>query len=87
MRELLDVAFGALGLDWKKHVEIDPRYFRPTEVDHLLGDPAKARSALGWKPKVTFKRADRDDGAGRRGRRALVAGGARADVVTGGSPT
>ena len=65
-----DVAFGALDLDWKKYVEIDPRYFRPTEVDHLHGDPGKARSALGWKPKVTFKAADRDDGARRRGRRA-----------------
>ena len=55
VREALDVAFGALGLDWKKFVEIDPRYFRPTEVDHLHGDTSKARQALGWKPKVGFK--------------------------------
>jgi GDPmannose 4,6-dehydratase len=55
VREVLDISFGALDLDWKKHVEIDPRYFRPTEVDHLLGDSTKARKALGWKPKVTFK--------------------------------
>jgi GDPmannose 4,6-dehydratase len=55
VRELLNVAFGALDLDWQKFVEIDPRYFRPTEVDHLLGDASKARRALGWKPKVTFK--------------------------------
>jgi GDPmannose 4,6-dehydratase len=55
VREALDVAFGALGIDWKKYVEIDPRYFRPTEVDHLHGDPSKAMKALGWKPKVTFK--------------------------------
>jgi GDPmannose 4,6-dehydratase len=55
VRECLDVAFGALDLDWKKYVEIDPRYFRPTEVDHLKGNPAKAMRALGWKPKVTFK--------------------------------
>ncbi|HZL19895.1 MAG TPA: GDP-mannose 4,6-dehydratase [Polyangia bacterium] len=55
VREALDVAFGALGLDWKKFVEIDPRYFRPTEVDHLHGDASKARQALGWKPKVGFK--------------------------------
>ena len=55
VRELLDVAFGALELDWKKYVEIDPRYFRPTEVDHLRGDAGKAMKALGWKPKVTFK--------------------------------
>jgi GDPmannose 4,6-dehydratase len=55
VREALDVAFGTLGIDWKKHVEIDPRYFRPTEVDHLHGDAGKARRVLGWKPKVTFK--------------------------------
>jgi GDPmannose 4,6-dehydratase len=55
VRECLDVAFGALDLDWKKYVEIDPRYFRPTEVDHLKGNPAKAQRMLGWKPKVTFK--------------------------------
>jgi GDPmannose 4,6-dehydratase len=55
VRECLDVAFGALDLDWKKYVEIDPRYFRPTEVDHLKGNPAKATRVLGWKPKVTFK--------------------------------
>jgi GDPmannose 4,6-dehydratase len=55
VREALDVAFGALGLEWKKFVEIDPRYFRPTEVDHLHGDASKARQALGWKPKVGFK--------------------------------
>jgi GDPmannose 4,6-dehydratase len=55
VREALDVAFGALGIDWKKFVEIDPRYFRPTEVDHLHGDASKARQALGWKPKVGFK--------------------------------
>ncbi|CAN5367735.1 GDP-mannose 4,6-dehydratase [soil metagenome] len=55
VRELLDVAFGTLGLDWKPYVEIDPRYFRPTEVDHLHGDASKAREQLGWKPKVAFK--------------------------------
>jgi GDPmannose 4,6-dehydratase len=55
VREVLDLAFGALGLDWKAHVEIDPRYYRPTEVDHLLGDAAKARERLGWKPKVRFR--------------------------------
>jgi GDPmannose 4,6-dehydratase len=54
VRELLDVAFGTLGLDWKPYVEIDPRYFRPTEVDHLRGDASKARDKLGWTPKVTF---------------------------------
>jgi len=55
VREFLDVAFGALGLDWKPYVEIDPRYFRPTEVDHLHGDASKARNKLGWKPKVGFR--------------------------------
>jgi GDPmannose 4,6-dehydratase len=68
VREVLDVAFGALDLDWKKFVEIDPRYFRPTEVDHLHGNAAKAQRALGWKPRVTFQqlidmmvRADEED--------------------------
>jgi GDPmannose 4,6-dehydratase len=55
VRELLDVAFAHLGLDWKKHVEVDPRYFRPSEVDHLCGDPSKARKELGWEPKVRFE--------------------------------
>ena len=45
----------ALELDWKKYVEIDPRYFRPAEVDLLLGDASKAREKLGWKPRVGFK--------------------------------
>ncbi|TVL82095.1 GDP-mannose 4,6-dehydratase [Brachyspira hyodysenteriae] len=55
VREFLDEAFGLVGLDWKKYVEIDPRYYRPTEVDLLLGDPTKAKEKLGWKPKTTFK--------------------------------
>jgi GDPmannose 4,6-dehydratase len=55
VREVLDVAFGTMELDWKSFVEIDPRYFRPTEVDHLCGDASKARKALGWKPKVGFR--------------------------------
>ena len=55
VEECLDVSFGALDLDWKKYVEIDPRYFRPTEVDHLHGDPSKAKRVLGWNPKVSFK--------------------------------
>jgi GDPmannose 4,6-dehydratase len=54
VREFLDEVFGLLRIDWKKHVEIDPRYFRPAEVDLLLGDAAKARRVLGWKPKVAF---------------------------------
>jgi GDPmannose 4,6-dehydratase len=55
VREFLDAAFDYAGVDWKKHVEIDQRYFRPTEVDLLLGDATKARKKLNWKPKVGFK--------------------------------
>lgn len=56
VREFLDIAFGDIcGLDWKKYVEIDPRLFRPTEVDLLLGDATKAREKLGWKPKMPFR--------------------------------
>ncbi len=55
VRDVLDVSFGELGLDWKPYVELDPRYLRPTEVDHLRGDMSKARDKLGWKPKVSFK--------------------------------
>ena len=53
--EFLDEVFGILELDWKKYVEVDPRYFRPAEVDLLLGDATKARVQLNWKPLVTFK--------------------------------
>src|SRR5436305_14743522 len=55
VREFLDEVFGILELDWHKHVEIDPRYFRPTEVDLLLSDATKARRVLNWKPAVTFR--------------------------------
>ena len=55
VRDFLDLAFGRLDLDWKRYVEIDPRYFRPAEVDVLQGDATKARTKLGWQPKVTFK--------------------------------
>jgi GDPmannose 4,6-dehydratase len=55
VREALDVAFAHAGLDPDEHVEIDPRYFRPAEVDSLLGDATKARTALGWEPKVRFR--------------------------------
>jgi len=55
VREFLNEAFGYVGLDWKKYVRIDKRYFRPTEVDYLLGDNSKARKKLGWRPKVDFK--------------------------------
>src|SRR5215813_8285750 len=55
VREFVEEAFNLLGLDWQKYVENDPRYIRPTEVDFLLGDSAKAEKNLGWKPKVGFK--------------------------------
>jgi GDPmannose 4,6-dehydratase len=54
IREFLDLAFGRVGLDWQKYVEIDPRYYRPSEVDHLRGDASKARRVLGWEPSVRF---------------------------------
>ncbi len=55
VRQFLDEVFGILDLDWKQYVEVDPRYFRPAEVEFLLGDPTRARKQLGWKPKVDFK--------------------------------
>lgn len=55
VREFLDAAFGHLNLDWKEYVEIDPLYYRPAEVNMLLGDAGKARRVLGWEPKVTFE--------------------------------
>ncbi len=55
VREFLEEAFGYLDLDWRDYVEIDPRYFRPTEVEFLLGDASKARRQLGWQPKVSFQ--------------------------------
>ena len=54
VREFAERAFQKLGLDYQEYVEIDQRYFRPTETDVLLGDSTKARKKLGWKPKVTF---------------------------------
>jgi GDPmannose 4,6-dehydratase len=55
VREFLEEAFRYAGLDWKKYVEIDKRYFRPLEVEFLQGDPSKAKKKLGWEPKVRFK--------------------------------
>jgi GDPmannose 4,6-dehydratase len=54
IREFLDLAFGHARIDWKKHVEIDPRYYRPAEVDILIGDYSKAKKILGWEPKTKF---------------------------------
>lgn len=55
VKEFLDAAFDYVNIDWKKHVEIDKNYFRPTEVDYLLGDCSKAKKDLKWKPRVKFK--------------------------------
>ncbi len=55
VRDLVEVAFSHLGLDWQDYVKYDPMLFRPADVDHLLGDPSKAKAKLGWKPKVTFE--------------------------------
>jgi GDPmannose 4,6-dehydratase len=54
VRELVEIAFGHAGLDWRKHVVQDPRFLRPAEVDLLLADPGKAKSELGWTPEVSF---------------------------------
>ncbi len=55
VRDFLEAAFSYKGLDWRKFVETDPRYFRPAEVDELLGDPSKAKKNLGWEPRVGFE--------------------------------
>src|SRR5437870_1704497 len=54
VRDLIEIAFARAGLDWNAYVRVDPSLMRPAEVDHLLGDPAKARRELGWAPTVTF---------------------------------
>jgi GDPmannose 4,6-dehydratase len=54
VRELIEVAFGHVGLDWKKHVTLDQRFLRPAEVDLLIGSPEKAKAKLGWTPTVDF---------------------------------
>jgi GDPmannose 4,6-dehydratase len=55
VRELCRIAFDQVGLAWEDHVEIDPQFMRPAEVDLLIGDPSKARESLGWKPQVGFE--------------------------------
>ena len=54
VRELIELAFAEVGLAWQKYVDVDPRFYRPTEVDLLLGDASKARRQLGWQPRIRF---------------------------------
>ena len=55
VREFCEIAFGHAGLDWERYVVVDPEFFRPAEVDYLLGDPTKARTELSWKPTTSFE--------------------------------
>ena len=55
IRQLAEIAFGLVGLDWQQYVEVDRAYFRPAEVPDLRGDPSKARLRLGWRPRITFE--------------------------------
>jgi GDPmannose 4,6-dehydratase len=55
VKELIEIAFGHAGLDWQKYVTVDPKFLRPAEVDHLIGDPSKAKAALGWQPTIDFR--------------------------------
>jgi GDPmannose 4,6-dehydratase len=79
VREFLTEAFTYAGLDWEQHVEFDPRYLRPTEVDDLRGDASKIRRELGWEPRVGFTELVRAmvdaDVAMAEGERSLVAAG------------
>jgi GDPmannose 4,6-dehydratase len=56
VQELVQTAFDHVGLDWREHVKTDPRFLRPAEVDHLIGDSSRARAQLGWQPNVDFTR-------------------------------
>jgi GDPmannose 4,6-dehydratase len=56
VKEFCEIAFARVGLDWKKHVHIEPAFVRPAEVDVLIGDPVKAKRALGWQPTVHFQK-------------------------------
>jgi len=55
VRQLIQIAFAHVGIDWERHVRVDPALLRPAEVEHLLGDSSKARRELGWKPEVSFE--------------------------------
>jgi GDPmannose 4,6-dehydratase len=60
VRELIETAFGLAGLDWERHVKVDPDYLRPVDVNHLCGNAAKARAKLGWRPRVSFEQTIRE---------------------------
>jgi GDPmannose 4,6-dehydratase len=62
VRELLECAFGYLGLDYRDYVTVDPQFLRPADVEELVGDASKARRELGWEPEVSFRRARAHDG-------------------------
>jgi GDPmannose 4,6-dehydratase len=77
VRKLAETAFGHVGLDWQRHVRIDPALKRPAEVDHLIGDASKGRQRLGWTPSVTFEQliammVDADDARHAAAARAAV---------------
>ena len=55
IRDFLDIVFGYLDLDWNQYVDIDPRFYRPAEVDYLLGDATKVRDVLGWEPRTDIR--------------------------------
>jgi GDPmannose 4,6-dehydratase len=55
VRELVNIAFAHVGLDPQEHVKVDPRFLRPAEVEHLIGDASKAREKLGWQPRTSFE--------------------------------
>ena len=84
VRELCRIAFERVGLDYEQHLVVDPAYYRPAEVDHLLGDASRARSALGWTPDVDFRSlvemmVDADVA---RLQRTLATGNGHAEAVT-----
>jgi GDPmannose 4,6-dehydratase len=87
VRDFLDIAGERLGIEWQKHVVIDPRYFRPTEVDYLQGDASKARKAFGWTPATSFRRlvemmVDNDLAMAKRERMLRESGHSRTEFQT-----
>jgi GDPmannose 4,6-dehydratase len=81
VREFCEAAFGYVGLDWEPFVEVDPAYYRPTEVENLHSDPSRAMSELGWKPKTTFRELVAEMVAADLGAHGLSLDEARARVV------